>query len=287
MKTSVSKLLALLDLEPIGEGAFHASSESMGGNHLFGGQVLAQALTASQRCSRGHPAHSLHAYFLKRGDPRKPIHYEAERIRESRTFETFQVRASQEGVPILEMLASHHEPEPGPEHQIPMDEVGEPEGEAYEEALLRVMTPAGRDIGDIEWELPVEIRFTGGFAMFSSEVRPPNARCWMRVRSRLPDDPTLHQACFAYISDYAVMAPALHPHPFSAMDMQSASLDHAIWFHRPFRVDEWMLFELDSPTAYGARAIGRGLLYDAEGHLVASCTQEAILRKLTKPKFRS
>ncbi len=285
MNESVTNLLALLDLEQIGNDCFEASGESMGGNHLFGGHVLAQALVASQRCSRGHPAHSLHAYFLKRGDPERSIRYRVERIRASRAFETFQVQASQAGTPILEMIASHHEPEPGPEHQIPMDEVGEPEGEAYEEALLRVMTPAGEEIGELDWELPVEIRFSGGFAMFSNEVRPPNARCWMRVRSRLPDDPALHQACFAYVSDYSIMAPALHPYPFSAMDMQTASLDHALWFHRPFRVDEWMLFELDSPAAFGARTVGRGLLYDASGHLVASATQEAMLRPLTRPKF--
>jgi len=285
MKDSVANLLSLLDLEETSDRSYRARSESMGGQHLFGGQVVAQALVASQRCSRGHPAHSLHAYFLKRGDPNEPIQYDVTPLRASRAFDTYTVTASQKDVPILEMIASHHAPEPGPEHQIPMDDVGAPEGEAYEEALLRVMTPSGRDIGDIGWELPVEIRGVGGLAMFSREVRPPNARVWMRLRSALPEDPMLHQACFAYASDYAVMAPALHPHPVSAMDMQTASLDHAIWFHRPFRVDDWTLFELDSPAAHGARTTGRGLLYDAEGHLVASCAQEAMLRPLTKPKF--
>ncbi|MDH4016293.1 MAG: thioesterase family protein [Actinomycetota bacterium] len=285
MKDSVAALLDLLDLDRIEDRLFEGRSESMGGAHLFGGQVIAQALVASQRCSRGDPAHSLHAYFLKRGDPSLPIRYAVTSLRASRAFDTFEVTASQEGEPILKMLASHHTPEPGPEHQIPMDDVGEPEGEAYEEALLRVMTPAGRDIGEISWELPVEIRGVGGLAMFSREVRPPNARCWMRFRSPLGDDPKIHQACFAYASDYAIAAPALHPHPVSTMDMQTASLDHAIWFHRPFRADEWMLFELDSPAAHGARTVGRGLLYDAGGHLVASCTQEAMLRPLTKPKF--
>jgi acyl-CoA thioesterase-2 len=285
MKTSVANLLALIDLDRLDEDLFEGHSDALGGNHLFGGQVLAQGLVASQRCSRGHPAHSLHAYFLKRSDPQEPIQYRVEQIRASRAFDTYRVTASQLETPILQMLTSHHEPEPGPEHQIPMDDVGEPEGEAYEEALLRVMTPEGQEIGELSWELPLEIRGVGGLAMFSREVRPPNARCWMRLRSPLPDDPALHQACFAYASDYSIMAGALHPHPVSALDMQTASLDHAIWFHRPFRVDDWMLFELDSPAAHGARTMGRGLLYDTEGHLVASCAQEAILRPLTRPKF--
>lgn len=286
MKHSVSNLLSLLDLEQIADDCFEGESESMGGLHLFGGQVVAQALVASQRCSRGHPAHSLHAYFLKRGDPTEPIHYAVTPLRASRTFDTFDVTASQAGEPILKMMASHHAPEPGPEHQIPMDDVGEPEGEAYEQALLRVMTPAGEQIKELDWELPVEIRGVGGLALFSREVRPPNARVWMRLRSNVGDDPLLHQALFAYLSDYAIAAPALHPHPVSAMDMQTASLDHSLWFHMPFRVDDWMLFELDSPAAHGARAVARGLLYDTHGRLTATAAQEAMMRPLDRPKFR-
>jgi acyl-CoA thioesterase-2 len=286
MTDAVARLLSLLDLERIEDDCFEADCESHGGVHLFGGQVLAQALAASHRCSRGDPANFLHACFLERGDPAKRIRFRVERIRRSRAFEAHRIQASQDGRPILEMLASHHLPETGPEHQIPMDEVGAPEGESYEESLLRVMMPEGESIGDVDFELAVEIRAVGGLGMFSRDVRPPNARCWLRFRSRLPDDPALHQACFAYASDYAIIAPALHPHPFTAMDMQTASLDHAIWFHRPFRADEWMLFELDSPAAFGGRAVARGLLYDARGRLVASCAQEATLRHLTRPKFR-
>jgi len=285
MTESLARLLAILDLKRIEDDCFEGESANHGGVLLFGGQVLAQALVASQRCSRGHPANSLHAYFLKRGDPAKPIRFRVDRRRASRAFETTQVVASQDDTPILEMLASHHLPETGPEHQIPMDEVGEPEGESYEETLLRLMAPEGRFAGELDFELPVEIRVEGGIGLFSRDVRPPSARCWLRFRSRLPDDVALHQACFAYASDYVIMSPALDPHPVTTMDMQTASLDHAIWFHRPFRADEWMLFELDSPAAFGGRAVGRGLLYDAQGHLVASCAQEATLRHLTGPKF--
>ena len=168
-----------------------------------------------------------------------------------------------------------------------MDDVGEPEGETYERGLLRAMTPQGQEkkasLGPEEpsFELPVEIRGVGGLALFTSEVRPPQARCWMRMRGALPDDPALHQCLFAYASDYAIMAPAVHPHPFPVTALQSASLDHAVWFHRPFRMDEWLLFELDSPVATGARGIGRGLLYTRDGQLVASCVQEALLRPLS------
>ena len=137
--------------------------------------------------------------------------------------------------------------------------------------MLRAMVPRGDTIGELRFELPVEIRAVGGLGLFSKDVRPPSARCWIRVRSSLPDDPALQQACFAYASDYAIMSAGLNPHPVSAMEMQTASLDHALWFHRPFRADEWLLFELDSPAAFGGRTVGRGLLYDAQGQLVASC----------------
>jgi acyl-CoA thioesterase-2 len=285
MTESVARLLSILDLKQIEDDCFEGDCLNHGGVLLFGGQVLAQALVASQRCSRGHPANSLHAYFLRRGDPTKRIRFRVEQRRRSRAFETVQVVASQDGTPILEMLASHHLPETGPEHQIPLGELGEPAGESYEEMLLRLMVPEGHFSGQLEFELPVEIRAVGGLGLFSRDMGSPRARCWLRFRSRLPDDPALHQACFAYASDYAILAPALRPHPFTTMDMQTASLDHAIWFHRPFRADEWMLFELDSPAACGGRALGRGLLYDAQARLVASCSQESTLRHLTKAKF--
>jgi acyl-CoA thioesterase-2 len=282
---AVTSLLSLLDLNQLDDALFEGQTSSLSGGRVFGGQVLGQALVASQRCSRGWPAHSLHAYFLNRGDPDHPIQYRVARLRSSRTFDAFEITASQQGDPIFKMMASHHLPEPGPEHQIPMDDVGEPEGETFEEALLRVMTPGGQNVGKLDFELPVEIRGVGGLAMFSREVRPPNARVWLRMRGELPDDPILAQALFAYASDYAIMAPALHPHPVSALDMLTASLDHSLWFHRPLRLDQWLLFELDSPVGHGARGVGRGLLYDSSGLLVASCVQEAMMRPLTKPKF--
>jgi acyl-CoA thioesterase-2 len=277
-------LVALLDAlrpEKTGDGEFvcrHATP--LGTRRLFGGQVLGQALAAAQQLSPERSANSLHAHFLRRGDAETPIHLTATKIRKSSHFETVEVMARQRGdEPILQMIASFHDVEEGPTHQIPMDAVGPPQGESFEESLLRAMTPHGfEDAGEIPFQLPVEIRSVGPLGIFSKDVKPPKARCWIRVRGALPDDPGLHQCLFAYASDYAIMAPALNPHPVSAMEIQSASLDHAVWFHRPFRMDEWLLFELDSPVAAGARAVGRGLLYTMEGQLVASCVQEGLVR---------
>ncbi len=259
----------------------------LGTQRLFGGQVLGQSLAAAQGLASDRPAHSFHAHFLRRGDAHTPIRLSATSIRRSRHFETIEVVARQgDEAPILQMTASFHDEEDGPVHQIPMDSVGPPQGESFEESLLRAMTPHGfDDTTDVPFQLPVEIRSVGGIGIFSKDVRPPQARCWLRVREPLPDDPALHQCLFAYASDYAIMAPALNPHPISAMEMMSASLDHAVWFHRPFRMDEWLLFELDSPVGSGARAIGRGLLYTIDGELVASCVQEGLLRSRPRPEL--
>jgi acyl-CoA thioesterase-2 len=197
------------------------------------------------------------------------------------------VVASQHDTEIFEMGVSYHVEEVGPTHQIPMDEVGPPAGEGYERALLRAMTPAGFEDDATPFELPVEIRGVGGIGLFSSDVNPPQARCWMRLRDGIRDDPVLHQCVFAYASDYAIMVPAMNPHPMPVTALQSASLDHAVWFHRDFRMDEWLLFELDSPIATGARGVGRGLLYTRKGLLVASCVQESLLRPLRDPGRRS
>jgi len=277
---AVERLCRILALERRGDAAFQGRCEDEMGPHLFGGQVLAQALAAANQLSEGVLAHSLHAYFLQRGTPREPIDFEVQVLRRSRAFRTYRVMATQTRGPILQMGVSYHLAEDGPEHQIPMDEVGPPQGEAYERALMQAMSPRVSRDDDSPFELPVEIRGVGGLALFSSEVKPPKALCWMRMRDEVPGDPALHQCLFAYASDYAIFAPVVHPQPRAITAFQSASLDHAIWFHRPFRMDEWVLFELDSPAAAAARGLGRGLLYTRGGELVASCVQEGLLRPL-------
>ena len=284
MHPALSNLIDALEPIPVGEGVYRARQPNDNGGHLFGGQVLAQALAAANRFVVDGLANSLHAYFLSRGNSHDPIDFGVAELRHSRTFQTVEVTATQAGTRILKLAVSYHATEPGPTHQIPMDDVGPPRGETYERALLRVMTPAGFEEDAMPFELPVEIRGVGGVGLFNSEINPPQARCWMRMRDVLPDDPGLHQCLFAYSSDYAIMAPALNPHPLPVTSLQSASLDHAIWFHREFKMDEWLLFELDSPVAHGARGIGRGLLYTREGALVATCVQEGLLRPLRETK---
>ena len=280
MHEALQRLLDVLRPEKVAEGVFEAGHPRDGGGHLFGGQVLAQGFCAAGQVLGGTFAHSLHAVFLRRGNPRDTVRFEVTALRASRSFQTAQVTALQNGQPILHMVVSQHENEEGPTHQIPMDTVGPPQGEAFERALLRTMTPQGFTDEDTPFALPVEIIGVGGVGLFSTDVKPPQARFWLRMRGELPDEPQLHQALFAYASDYAIMAPTLNPHPISVTSLQSASLDHAVWFHRPFRMDQWLLFELDSPVAAGARGIGRGLLYTQEGELVASCVQEGLLRPL-------
>ncbi len=280
MNSTLRRLLESLETIPVGERSYEMMSPPDMGDHLFGGQVLAQALAVATREAGGRCAHSTHSYFLKRGDPRLPIRFDVRTLRSSRSFLTLEVGASQQDQPTLQLIVSYHSPEQGLAHQRDPGELGEPEGETYEKALFKAMTPKGLDGEDLIYELPIEIRGVGGLALFTSEIKPATARCWMRTRGQLPDDPALHQCIFAYASDFPLMAPALHPHPASVTEFLSASLDHAIWFHDDFRMDEWVLFELDSPIMAGARGLGRGLLYTRDGRLVASCAQEALLRPL-------
>jgi len=238
--------------------------------------VLAQGLVAAHSSLGGGLAHSLHAHFLRRGTPAKPIEFIVQTLRASRSFRTGSVTAVQDAVPIFQMTVSYQREGHGPSHQIPMDDVGDPEGEAYEDALVRAMGHVRDDVAG--FRLPLEIRGVGGIGIFSEQIKPPHARCWMRTRGPLPDDPLFHQCLFAHASDYVMMMPVLNPHPISIPALQTASLDHAVWFHGDFRMDEWVLFEMDSPVTRDGRGVGRGLLYTRAGELVASSVQEALVR---------
>jgi acyl-CoA thioesterase II len=275
---ALERLLGALDLDAAGSGVWEARHPVPGLVHLFGGQVLAQGLMAAYRECPDGTCHSLHAYFLKRGTTEEPIRFEVAPLRHSRSFRTLEVTARQSVGPILQMTLSFHDAEPGPAHQVPMDEVGPPAGQAYERALLDVVAPGGIVPDAKDHEFAVEIRSVGNLGLFSTDVERPNARVWMRMRGALPDDPILHQCLFTYASDYPIMIPTLNPHPRMVTEFQTASLDHALWFHRPFRMDQWLLFELDSPVAASGLGLGRGLLYTRDGTLVASCVQESLLR---------
>ena len=299
---AVARLLEVLDLRRLGDHVFEGCSFDPAAGHLFGGQILAQAVAAADRADGEVSLHSLHANFLGRGTPAAPLLFEVSELRRSRAFRTQEVLARQGDKLILKMTVSRNDGGAGPEHQAPVVVSGaKPEGETFEAALVRAlggpadsaaeqsedshpaqrlaekMAKSDREAPD-SFELPIEIRSAPGMGLFSDIVGPPTAECWMRVRDDIGDDLALHRAVFVYASDYAIMAPAYKPHPFPVTAVESASLDHAVWFHRDFRIDDWLHLSMDSPIASGARATSRGLLHDGDGVLVASCVQEGLIR---------
>jgi len=276
-----------LTLEPLGEDRFRGESRSLGGKSVFGGQVLGQALLAAAGTVEGRPAHSLHAYFLLAGDPQAPIVYEVERIRDGRSFATRRVVAVQHGRAIFNMAASFHVAEDGLEHQAPMPAVPGPEGllsttDLYRQVAER-LPERRREI--LVAERPIELRPVEPGDPLSPDRRPPQRQVWLRAAGSLPDDPALHGALLAYASDFTLLGTAFFPHGLSILQpgVQALSLDHAMWFHRPFRMDDWLLYVTDSPNAGAGRGFGRGSLFTRDGRLIASVAQEGVIR-LRKPK---
>jgi acyl-CoA thioesterase-2 len=282
MTASLNALLELLDLEQIEENIFRGTSHDIGSGRVFGGQVLAQALVAAGRTLEGRSAHSLHGYFMLPGDLEVPIVYLVDRIRDGRSFTTRRVVAIQHGEAIFNMAASFHTPEDGIEHQDKMPAVPEPESLPREVDLIRAMEdripPARREV--YTRDRPVEMRPADPVDPLSPEQREPFKSIWLRAAGALGDDPLLHQSLLAYASDHSLLSTALLPHGISLFqpNLQAATLDHALWFHRPFRADEWLLYSTDSPSASGARGFTRGTIFTREGSLVASVAQEGLLR---------
>ncbi len=284
--TDVEALLAILDLERLEINLFRGRSGTPGGGRVFGGQVVAQSLVAAQRTVEGDRlAHSLHGYFLLGGDPKVPIIYEVDRIRDGGSFTTRRVVGIQHGKAIFSMAVSFHKAEQGLEHQSAMPDVPPPEDlpsdAAWREKLLaRFPQAAARDWMALR---PLEVKPIGIDPSFLAG-KPSLARpgIWVRTRDPLPDDVAIHQAVLAYASDLSLLQAALIPHGRSVFDtdLQVASLDHALWFHRPFRADEWLLYIQDSPSAQGARGFCRGELFSRDGVLVASAAQEGLTRFL-------
>jgi len=280
---SLTRLLAHLDLESTGEGAFRGHSWHAPNGRIFGGLVFAQAMSAALRTVEGRLPHSAHAYFLRPGDPKQPIDFEVDGIRDGRSFTTRRVVARQEGAAILNLALSCHREELGPRHQIDHPIPAEPEGEPYEEGLVRNLRGRGIEltVEALGFQQPIEIRIEGGLEMLASELRAPTLNAWLKSRGPLPDDPALHSMVLAYASDLTVMVPALHPAEFGLMSpgVQSASLDHSIWFHDTFRIDDWLYAVQDGPIVSRSRGLGRMLVYTRDGRLVASCVQEGLVRK--------
>ncbi len=279
----LEELVTLLALEKIEENLFRGQSQDLGFGSVFGGQVLGQALSAaSQTVPEERRAHSLHAYFMRPGDDRLPIVYQVECIRDGKSFATRRVVAVQKGRAIFSMSASFQVAEAGFHHQTPAPEVPGPEGFPSEvERALAVRDRIPERLRDkILCRKAIEIRIVDPVDPFAPERRKPVKFAWFRAIDRLPDDPAVHKYLLAYASDFGLVTTALLPHGHSLLEprMQVASLDHAMWFHRDFRMDDWLLYAMHSPSAVNARGLCFGNVYDPGGTLVASVAQEGLIR---------
>jgi acyl-CoA thioesterase II len=285
MAKVLDDLVALLSLERIEENLYRGQSNDLGWGTVFGGQVLGQALSAAARTvPPDRHGHSMHAYFLRPGDVRLPIVYDVDRIRDGSSFTTRRVVAIQAGRPIFNLSASFQLVEAGFEHQDPMPEAPPPESVPTDQeraarladrlppALLRRATA----------ERPFEMRSIDAPSdPFRPEARPARRMVWLRTAGPVPDDPALHRCLLAYASDFGLVTTALLPHGLTGISpgMQVASLDHVMYFHRPLRFDEWLLYAIDSPVAHGARGLVRGSFFSRDGQLVASTVQEGLIRE--------
>lgn len=281
--TAMENLINLLDLEVLEQDLYRGNSPQVGWQRVFGGQVIGQALVAAQRTvDTRRVVHSLHAYFMRPGDPSTPIVYTVDRIRDGTSFATRRVVAIQHGKAIFSLEASFQTEEPGMEFQVEMPQVTPPEKlPSIEEMKDAVLTGAPEQVKRY-WkrERPLEIRPVSLTHYISDEKLPPFQNVWVRPTGPVPDDRIVQAAVLAYLSDMLLLDTALFAHGRSVFDttLQVASLDHAMWFHRPFAFDDWMLYTMDSPNSNGARGFSRGSLFARDGRLIASVAQEGLIR---------
>lgn len=280
---ALADLVALLDIKSNGEDIFEGTSPKSRWQRVYGGQVLGQALVAAQRTVEERTCHSLHAYFLRPGNPKYPISYQVQRSRDGGSFSARRVSALQKDKLIFTMSASFQVKEEGLTHQTPMPEVPPPSA-LKSEAEWREAAAARLPEEIRPWflrERPIEIRPVVPEDRFSGEKHPPRQIFWLRAKGRLADTPSLHQCVLAYASDMSLLDTSLLPHGATLFTpgLQLASLDHAMWFHRPFRADDWILYVQESPNAAGARSFNAGALYREDGTLIASVAQEGLVRR--------
>ena len=279
---SFEELLQLIQLERLEVNLFRGNSRDIGSPRVYGGQVLCQAALAASATVEDRLVHSLHAYFLRPGDPSAPIVYDVDRSRDGHSFTARRVVAIQHGQPIFTMSASFQVEEQGLEHQFEAPEVPGPDEISESQALSE------SEVKNLPEKLsrwinrfgPFEFRLLGAYDPVNPTPQAPVQQIWFRLRGHLPDDPVLHRALLAYMSDFHLIGTATLPHGLSWMQDEPvmASLDHAMWFHRDFRLNDWFLYCCDSPSSSGGRGLARGMIYNRAGTLVASAAQEGMIR---------
>jgi len=284
MSNGLIDLISILDLEPLEVNLFRGNSPKTSWQRVFGGQVIGQAMVAACRTVEGRLPHSLHCYFILPGDPQIPIIYEVERLRDGKSYSTRRVTAIQHGNAIFSIMVSFHVEEHGAfDHQDKMPDVPPPEKLTAEEMAKQ---PMFREMPEFirryyESDRPIELRPVELNRYFGQKIEDGRIHVWIRTASKLPDDPALHMCALAYASDFSLLDAAMARYGRTLFDrrMMPASLDHAMWFHRPFRADEWLLYAQDSPSAQGGRGLTRGMIFKQDGTLVASVAQEGSLRE--------
>lgn len=282
MNAVLADLVKVLELERLEINLFRGASRDLGFPQVFGGQVLGQALmAASATVNADRIAHSLHAYFLLRGDVNAPIIYEVDRSRDGSSFSSRRVVAIQHGEQIFHMSASFQAPQDGFDHQSVMPQVPAPEALPDIRELVESAAEVPKELK--QWfrrELPIEFRATRPDELLSAQPSAPSTHFWFRAIDHLPDDDVLHRCVLAYASDFYLLRTATQPHgiPFPSPRLRMASIDHAMWLHRPARVDDWLLYAIDSPSAFGARGLSCGSIFSRDGRLIASVVQEGLIR---------
>jgi acyl-CoA thioesterase-2 len=287
MSQALNNLLNLLNLEKLEEGLFRGKSEDLGLRQVFGGQVVGQALyAAKQSVTPERIIHSCHCFFLRPGDSNKPIIYQVETLRDGFSFSARSVKAIQNGLPIFSMTASFQQHDEGFEHQSTMPHVSAPEDLVPESAIyqsIKDQLPT-KLAQTLTREQPIEMRPVEFHHPCVGEHTSPQRAVWMRANGTMPDDLRVHQYLLGYASDFHCLPTALQPHgiAFFNPDLQIATIDHALWYHRPFRFDDWLLYCVESPSASGGRGFVRGQFFDRQGRLIASMTQEGVMRERKK-----
>jgi acyl-CoA thioesterase II len=288
MNENLEAVIGLLQLERLEDNLFRGESHDIGAPQVFGGQILGQALSAAHRTVDSRTPHSLHAYFLRPGDFNQPVIYQVERSRDGKSYSNRRVVAIQHGRPILNLAASFHAHEQGLDHQAGMPEVPGPEGLTrsieIQDAIMDKVPEKMRRL--LAHRPPFEFRPVEPPKFIDPVARAPRKHIWMRAWDELPDDPELHRNLLTYVSDYELIGTATLPHDldFAHRPVQMASIDHVLWFHRPFRVDDWLLYAFDSPSGHAGRGFSRGQIFTRSGKLIASVAQEGVMRVWDRSK---